>query len=137
VITRGAIERDLVIIACGISAGIHAALTPDHLEERTAAGVGFAVSAVLLACLAVALTRRASPAAIAGSGVVFAGLLASYALAVTTGVPLLHPHPEPVEGLALFTKAVELAGLLGATHLLVRHGAAGPDSLPRLKGTLG
>ena len=30
VITPAAIERDLVIVACAISAGIHAALTPDH-----------------------------------------------------------------------------------------------------------
>ncbi len=32
-ITPAAIERDLVIVACAISAGIHAALIPDHLAE--------------------------------------------------------------------------------------------------------
>ena len=37
-IGRAAIKRDLVIIACAISAGIHAALTPELLAEGAAAG---------------------------------------------------------------------------------------------------
>ena len=48
------------------------------------------------------------------------GLLAAYALATTTGVPALHPEVEPVEGLALVTKAVEGAGLLAAALVLLR-----------------
>jgi hypothetical protein len=40
--------------------------------------------------------------------------------AITTGVPLLHPHPEPVDGLALATKGIEVVGLLVATRLLRR-----------------
>jgi hypothetical protein len=63
-------------------------------------------------------------------------LLISYGLAVTTGLPLLHPHPEAVAGLALFTKAVELLGLLAATHLLWERRSAPFLSFPRLKGTL-
>jgi hypothetical protein len=117
VIARAVLERDVVILACAISAGIHAALVPSHLEEGRAAAGGFAVSAVLGA-LAVALTRSAHPLLFLAAGAVFAGLTTSYALAVTTGVPLLHPHPEPVDSLALFTKAVELLGLLAAAHLL-------------------
>jgi hypothetical protein len=31
---------------------------------------------------------------------------------------LLHPDPEPLNGLALTTKAVEIVGLLAATSLL-------------------
>ena len=50
----------------------------------------------------------------------FVGLLVSYGLAITTGVPVLHPHPEPVDGLALATKAIEIVGLLAATSLLWR-----------------
>jgi CHASE2 domain-containing sensor protein len=118
VIARAVLERDVVILACAISAGIHAALVPSHLEEGRAAAGGFAVSAVLLGALAVALTRSARPLLFLAAGAVFAGLIASYALAVITGVPLLHPHPEPVEGLALFTKAVELLRLLAAAHLV-------------------
>ena len=117
-ITRAALERDAVIVACAISAGIHAALVPEHLEEGAAAAGGFAVSAVLLGALAVAITQSTRPILFAGAVVLFAGLIVSYALAVTTGVPVLHPEVEPVEGLAVFTKLVELAGLLAAADLL-------------------
>ena len=50
----------------------------------------------------------------------FAGLLAAYVLAITVGLPLLHPEPEPVDALAVATKAVETAGLVAALHLLRR-----------------
>ena len=113
------IERDLVILACAVSAGIHAALTPEHFREGTGAGLGFLVSAVLLAGLVVAVTRAASPPALVLTIVTMAGLIAAYALAVTTGVPLLHPEVEPVEGLALATKAVEAVGVVVAAHLLL------------------
>ena len=111
--------RDLVIAACAISAGIHAALAPGHLAEGMAAGVAFGVAAALLAGAAVLLTREPSAPVLFGAAAVFAGLIASYALAVTTGLPLLHPEPEPVEALALFTKAVEAIGLVAAAYLLL------------------
>ena len=57
----------------------------------------------------------------------------SYALAVTTGLPFLHPDPEPVDGLALATKAIETVGLLAATSLLWRPVAL---TFPQPKGTL-
>ncbi len=119
-ITRAAIERDLVIVTCAISAGIHAALIPDHLAEGAAAGAGFAIAAALLTAVAVALTRVVSTAALAGAAVLFVGLLVSYAFAATIGLPLLHPHAEGTDGLALLTKAVELVGLVAATRLLPR-----------------
>ena len=117
---RAGLGRDLVIVACAISAGVHAALTPEHFAEGVGAGAGFLVAALLLAGLALALTRTSArwPATVAA--VTFAGLLASYAAAITTGLPLLHPHAEPVDGVALGTKLVELIGLLGALHLLRR-----------------
>lgn len=128
-IGRVELERDLVIVACAISAGIHAALVPGHWAEGAAAGAAFAASAAVLAVLAVALTRRAGTPVLAGAALVLAGLIVSYALAITTGLPVLHPDPEPVEALALFTKAVEAAGLLAAAHLLVH-------PVPRLKGAV-
>ena len=104
------LRNDLVVLACAVSAGIHGALAPAHFEERQGRGAGFVVAAVLLAVLAVELTRRpGSRSALAAAVAVFVGLLASYGLAVTTGVPLLHPEAEPVEGLALATKAIEVA----------------------------
>jgi hypothetical protein len=129
------LRRDIVILACAISAGIHGALVPDHFDESIGAGLGFAAATVLLAALAVALTLR-SARALAGAAAVFAGLLASYALATTTGLPVLHPDPEPVDGLALATKAIEAIGLLAALRLLRRGRPAFAAGLPQTKGTL-
>ena len=111
--------RDALIVACAISAGIHAALTPEHFEEGVGAGGGFLVATILLGLVAIGLTRRADDAAPArGAALILAGLLASYGLAVTVGVPLLHPDVEPLDRLALTTKAIELVGLLAALPLL-------------------
>ena len=115
------LRSDLVILSCAVSAGIHGALVPSHFDEGTGPGLGFAAATVALTGIVVWLTwRPASALALVAAAVTFAGLLASYALATTTGVPLLHPHPEPVDGLALATKAIEIAGLLAATALLRR-----------------
>jgi hypothetical protein len=112
-------KRDAVILACAISAGIHGALTPQHFGEGMGAGLGFALSTVALAAAAAALTfLPASRVAVAGTAALFAGLIVAYALAVTIGVPLLHPEREAVDGLALFTKAIEAVGLLAAWSLL-------------------
>jgi hypothetical protein len=122
------LRGDVVILACAISAGIHGALVPGHLDEGAGAGLGFAGATVALAGLVVWLTwRPASMSALAASAVMFVGLLASYALATTTGLPVLHPEAESVDGLALATKAIEAAGLLAATSLLWR---------PRVAATL-
>jgi hypothetical protein len=113
------LRRDVVIITCAISAGIHGALTPAHFDEGTGAGIGFVVSTVLLAALVVGLTFwPASPVPMAGAAIVFVGLLTAYGLAATTGVPVLHPEAEPVDGLALTTKAFEAAGLVTALNVL-------------------
>jgi hypothetical protein len=112
------VRRDVVVLACAVSAGIHGALAPAHFAEGVGAGGGFVAAVVLLTVVAVALTRRPSDAWIAAGAAVFAGLIASYAAAVTTGLPLLHPEPEAIDGLALATKAVEAAGLVVASSLL-------------------
>jgi hypothetical protein len=125
---------DLVILTCAISAGIHGALVQDHFEEGTGAGLGFVVATVLLAVLAVVLTRKPTQLALLGTAAVFAGLIASYVLAITTGVPVLHPDVEAVDGLALFTKAVEAAGVVLAASLLRRPSLA--ITLTQHKGTL-
>ena len=115
------LELDVVILACAISAGIHGALVPDHFGESTGAGLGFVAATVALAVLVVVLTLRpASGLALAGAATVLAGLLGAYVLATTTGVPVLHPEPEPLDGLALATKAIEAMGLGVAVALLGR-----------------
>ena len=118
--TFAELRIDFVILACAVSAGIHGALAPDHFEEGTGAGLGFVAATVLLAVLAAYLTRRPTQPALAATATVFAGLIASYVLAITTGVPILHPEPESVDGLALFTKAVEGIGLFLAASQLRR-----------------
>jgi hypothetical protein len=77
--------------------------------------------------------RPASRLAFGAAAGAFLGLLASYALAVTSGLPLLHPEPEPIDGLALATKAIEAFGLAAASSLLWRPAAA---LSPQPKGTL-
>jgi hypothetical protein len=129
------LRSDVVILACAISAGIHGALVPGHFDEGIGAGLGFVAATVALGGLVVWLTwRPASASALAAAALTFAGLLASYALATTTGLPVLHPDPEPVDGLALATKAVEAAGLLAAAGLLWRPRVAA--TLPQPKGRL-
>jgi hypothetical protein len=120
-VTIAELRGDLVILACAISAGIHGALAPRHFEEGTPAGLGFVLATLALAAIALWLTLRpASRAALLVAATVLLGLLASYGLAVTSGVPLLHPDPESVEGLALATKAFEAIGLVAAASLLLR-----------------
>ena len=132
---RLGLERDVVIVACAVSAGIHGALVPDHLEESTAAGLGFVVSTVLLAALAAWLTLGTGRLELAAAAAVLAGLLASSGLAITTGFPVLHPEPEAVETLALATKAVEVVGLAAVGLLLLRNRPRLALSIPRPKGT--
>jgi hypothetical protein len=113
---------DALVIACAISAGIHGALAPGHYRETPSAGAGFVVAAVLLAVLAVRITRHPDDRrALCAAALVFVGLIASYAFAVTTGVPVLHPDVEPIDGLALFTKVIEVAGLAASSSLLSPH----------------
>ena len=131
--TPAGLRRDAVIVTCAISAGIHGALVPDHFREGTGAGTGFVVATALLAALTIVLTRNPSQLALVGTTVVFAGLIVSYALAITTGVPVLHPEVEAVDGLALFTKAIEIAGLVTAASLVRRPSLA---TLPQPRGTL-
>lgn len=130
------VARDALVVACAVSAGIHAALTPEHLGEEPAAGIGFLVSSVVLAALVVALTLRpAGRVVVVAAGAVLAGLLVAYAFAVTTGVPVLHPDAEPADGLGLATKAVELVGLLAAVRLASPARSAGRLTRLQPKGT--
>jgi hypothetical protein len=128
------LRTDLVILTCAISAGIHGALVRDHFEEGTGAGLGFVAATILLAVLAVLLTRKPRQAALLATAAVFAGLIASYALVLTTGIPVLHPEPEAVDALALFPKAIEAIGLVLAASLLRRPALA--ITLTQPKGTL-
>jgi hypothetical protein len=116
-VTLAELRVDIVILTCAISAGVHAALVRDHFEEGAGAGLGFVVATVLLAVLVVILTRNPSQLALVGTAAVLGGLIVSYALVATTGFPVVHPDVEAVDGLALFTKAIEGVGLVTAVTL--------------------
>jgi hypothetical protein len=129
--------RDLVIVTCAVSAGVHGALTPEHVREGVGAGNGFLISSVLLAAVVVWLTvRPRSELAPVAATLVLGGLLLTYVLVVTTGVPYLHPNVEPVDGLAVWTKLVELAGLLVATRLTRLFDGVRPFHTKHLKGAV-
>jgi len=126
------VRRDLLIVTCAVSAGVHAALVPEHLEESTATGGGFIAATVLLAALVVALTRRPDSRPVtAAAALTLAGLIVSYVLATTTGVPILQTEPEPVDGLALATKAIELLGLAAALIPLAQRQRTGASPWSR------
>lgn len=132
--TLDELRADVVVLACAVSAGVHGALAPAHFAEGAAAGTGFALTAVVLGALALGITRY--PAVVvpqAAAAIVFAGSIASYALAVTTGVPFLHPEPEAIDRLALATKAIETIGLVAAVGGLR---SPSPATLPEAKGHL-
>jgi ABC-type uncharacterized transport system permease subunit len=59
--TARARVRDIVILSCVVSAGIHSALVPEHFDEGTGPRLGFVLATAVLAALAVVLTRRATP----------------------------------------------------------------------------
>jgi hypothetical protein len=118
--TFAELRIDIVILVCATSAGVHGALVKDHLREGTGAGVGFVVATVLLAVVALILTHNQAPFVVGGTAVILAGLIVSYALVITTGVPVLHPDVEAVNGLALFSKTIEVLGLVTATSLIRR-----------------
>lgn len=112
------LERALVAAACGISAGVHAALVPEHLREEVPMGWSFVVATLLLAACALAIERRwESPWPARLAAVVLAGLIAGYWVTRLSHVPGLGSTPEAVDLLGVGTKAVEAAGLLLALHL--------------------
>ena len=104
--TIAELRTNVVVLACATSAGIHGALVPEHFREGRGAGTGFVVATAVLGVLAVVLTRSRSHLALAATTAVLIGLIAGYALAVTTGIPVLQPDVEAVDPLALVTKAV-------------------------------
>jgi hypothetical protein len=96
---RSTLARGAVVLVCAASAGIHGALTPGHFAEGTGAGIGFAVATAALAAAALAVTVRPhGMVTLAGSAALLAVLLGAYVLAVTGGVPVLHPEPSRSTG---------------------------------------
>ena len=127
---RNSGTADLVVAACAVSAGAHAALVPAHLDHEPRLGVAFVVAVLVLLGAGAALVQSpASPRAAHSATLVLAGLIASYAAATTVGIPLLSGEPEAVDGVAPATKSAEFLGLVFA----LKHGQSvgGNRSLTR------
>jgi hypothetical protein len=108
----------IVVGACAASAGAHAGLVPEHMREAVPLGVAFVVATGLLLAAATALAVSPdSVGAARGAALLLAGLVAFYAASRTTGLPLLEPHPEPVDAVGVTTKLVEGLGLVFALRL--------------------
>ena len=122
-----------MIAACAASAGAHAALVAQHLEDEPRMGVAFIAATALLLAVAAALTYRARQAGAAHAAtLLLAALIGAYALNVTAGLPWLSDDPEPVDLIGLATKAVEALGLVFAIRLSQRMGSSGSLTQRRL-----
>jgi hypothetical protein len=99
-------------VCCAISAGVHAALVPEHLRESVVTGAGFVVATTVLVLVIIGVTVWPQSQAVTSFGaLVLLGLVVSYAVASTSGIPILHPDVDPVDTLGVMTKAVEVLGL--------------------------
>jgi len=125
--TQG-IEKTLVL-ALASSAGVHGALVPTHGAEAPLLGVTFALSALLLAAIALRIDRAPTPLALAVAAVLLAALLAAYVATRFVALPPV-PHAEPVDLLGAATKLIEAGGLALALRLLGTR--AGGTALPAL-----
>jgi hypothetical protein len=111
--------RNVVAACCAASAGVHAALVPEHLDENALLGTGFAVAAVLLfaSTLAFCGGRAASPLAAPATAVLLVALIGAYALSRTVGLTLIGAEVETVDGIGVATQVVQAVGLVAAIAL--------------------
>ena len=122
------VEKTLVL-ALASSAGVHGALVPAHAAEAPLLGAMFALSALLLAGIALRIDRGAGPVAFTAAVVLLAALLAAYVATRFVALPPV-PHVEPVDLLGVATKLIEAGGLVLALRLLGTR--AGGAALPAL-----
>jgi hypothetical protein len=80
--------------------------------------VAFVLAVVLLLPTGAALARRpADPPIALAAALVLGGLVVAYAASRTTGIPLLAPDPEAVDGVGIGAVTVEMLGLVFALRL--------------------
>lgn len=96
-------------LALGAAGAIHLALAPEHFEESAVAGAFFVVAGLVQFALAgLVAGRRGGRAALFGLLVVSGVLIAVYAASRAVSVPGL--EREPVDGVGLLTKLLEVVG---------------------------
>lgn len=116
---RRVLTENVLILSCAISAGVHVALAPAHLEESTALGGGFALSAGLLIAVSLFLAAggELERAAAQASAVLLTGLMVAYGVSRTVGLPVGDEGVEPVDLTGVATQFVQATGLLAALAL--------------------
>ena len=108
----------VLALAVMFSAGMHAALAPEHLKEMPPLGWSFIIAAVLGAALACALVTSPDDRRLPRLAALFlAGEMVVWAVFVTVRVPGFDGTPEAIETIALVCKAAELLGLALAVAL--------------------
>jgi hypothetical protein len=111
--------RNVVAACCAASAGVHAALVPEHLHENALLGTGFAVSAVLLfvSTLAFSGRRVAPPLAASATALLLVALIGAYVLSRTVGLTFIGAETEAVDGVGVATQVIQALALAAAIAL--------------------
>lgn len=112
-------QTGLLALAVTFSAGIHAALAPEHLDELPQLGYAFIAAAVIGGLLAWRLVSRPHDRRLPLLAAAFClGQIGAWALFVTLPVPGFAGTPESIETIALVSKAFEALGVLLALSLI-------------------
>jgi hypothetical protein len=119
-------SASVVVAACAASAGVHAALVPQHLVGEPRLGAAFIAATALLVAVVAALTFRPTRLGVGHAATpMLAALIGAYALNVTAGARWFSDGPEPVDLVGLTTKAVEALGLVFPIRLNLTMGERG------------
>jgi len=113
-------RRQLLLAAVAFSCAVHAFLAPEHLREEPALGALFVAGALVELALVALLAVRPGRRAIAAATLTLACTLLAYVPFITLRLPGFPMTPEPLESIALLTKAVELTGVAIGASLWAR-----------------
>lgn len=111
------LARNIVLIACAASAGVHAGLVPSHLAENPWLGLAFAGAVGLLLALTVSLARTREPRRGPLRPPRLAVLIVAYSLSRTVGLAPLEEQVESIDAIGVLTQIVQVAGLIAALFL--------------------